>query len=262
MKTAIVTGGSSGIGYYTVDELSKKGIKVYELSRRQVQNQNAVHISCDVTDEEQVKSAVEEIIFKEGTIDILINNAGFGISGAVEFTEEKDAKRLFDVDFFGTDNLCRAVIPYMRKNGGGNIINLSSVAAVVPIPFQTYYSAAKSAVLTYSMALANEVKNFGINVCAVLPGDIKTGFTAAREKSAKGDSEYNGRISRSVSKMEKDEQGGMAPETAAKFISKIALKNHLKASYSIGFLYKCAVVLTKIFPVRLLNSIIGKLYAN
>ena len=112
------------------------------------------------------------------------------------------------------------------------------------------------------MALANEVAPFGITVAAVMPGDIKTGFTAARQKSAVGDEIYNGRISRSVAGMEKDEQGGMAPEVAGRFIAKVALKNCRKPLYTIGFGYRCAVFLTKILPARWLNALIGILYAR
>lgn len=135
------------------------------------------------------------MISEQGRIDILINNAGFGISGAVEFTQTEEAMRLFDVNFFGMVRMTEKVIPYMRENGGGRIVNISSVAAVVPIPFQTYYSASKAAISSYSMALANEVGRFGIRVSAIMPGDISTGFTDARKKITEGDDVYRGSVS-------------------------------------------------------------------
>lgn len=104
---------------------------------------------------------------------MLVNNAGFGISGAVEFTKTEDAKRLFDTNFFGMVNMNRAVVPVMREAGQGRIVNISSVAGQIPIPFQTYYSAAKAATNSYTMALANELRPYGVTVCAVQPGDIK-----------------------------------------------------------------------------------------
>ena len=156
----------------------------------------------------------------------------------------------------------RAVLPLMRRQGGGRIVNLSSVAAPVPIPFQTYYSAGKAAVNSYTMALSNEVKPFGITVCAVMPGDIKTGFTSARQKNIAGDDIYGGRITRSVAGMEKDEQTGMDPAKAGAFIASVALRNSRKPLYTIGFGYKCAVFLTKILPARWLNALIGQLYAK
>lgn len=181
-RIAIVTGGSNGIGKATAKALSLKGYKVYEFSRRGTDYDDIAHVTADVTDEKAVAAAVGEVLSREGRIDLLVNNAGFGISGATEFTSTEDAKRLFDADFFGTFNVIRAVVPAMRKQGGGRIINLSSVASLLSIPYQVFYSAAKASVNTLTLGLANELKPFGISVCAVMPGDVKTGFTAAREK--------------------------------------------------------------------------------
>ena len=261
-KIVMITGGSSGIGLCTAAALRDRGCKVYELSRRDSEVTGITHIKCDVTDEAQVAAAVGQVMAESGRIDILINNAGFGISGAVEFTDTAEAQRLFDVNFFGMVRMNHAVLPLMRQQGGGRIVNLSSVAAPVPIPFQTYYSAGKAAVNSYTMALSNEVKPFGITVCAVMPGDIKTGFTAARQKSIVGDDIYGGRITRSVAGMEKDEQTGMDPAEAGAFIASVALKNSRKPLYTIGIAYKGAVFLTKILPARWLNALIGQLYAK
>ena len=261
-KVVMITGGSSGIGLCTAAALRDRGCKVYELSRRDSEVTGITHIKCDVTDEAQIAAAVGQVMAENGRIDILINNAGFGISGAVEFTDTADVRRLFDVNFFGMVRMNRAVLPLMRRQGGGRIVNLSSVAAPVPIPFQTYYSAGKAAVNSYTMALSNEVKPFGISVCAVMPGDIKTGFTSARQKNIAGDDIYGGRITRSVAGMEKDEQTGMDPAKAGAFIASVALRNSRKPLYTIGFGYKCAVFLTKVLPARWLNALIGQLYAK
>ena len=147
-KTAIVTGGTSGIGKAAALALKNDGWTVYELSRRLTGTEGINHITADITDESGVAAAVEQVVSAEGHIDLVVNNAGFGISGAVEFTDTEDAKRLFDTDFFGMVRINRLIIPIMRKQGGGKIINISSVAAPIPIPFQTYYSAAKAAALT------------------------------------------------------------------------------------------------------------------
>lgn len=260
-KIAVVTGGTSGIGRETALYLAKNGCTVYELSRRAEGVAGLRHISADVTDETSVRRAVEQIVREAGRIDILVNNAGFGISGAVEFTDTEEAKRQFDVNFFGMVRMNRAVIAVMRGQGGGRIVNLSSVAAPVPIPFQTYYSASKAAINSYTMALANELRPFGITVSAVMPGDIHTGFTAARRKVAEGDEIYGGRISRSVRRMEHDEQTGMDPAKAGAFVGRVALKTGHKPLYTIGFAYQAAVLLTKILPARVLNWLIGKIYA-
>lgn len=261
-KIAVVTGGTSGIGRETALYLTQNDCTVYELSRRAEGVEGLRHISADVTDEESVRRAVEQILQEAGRIDILVNNAGFGISGAVEFTDTEEAKRQFDVNFFGMVRMNRAVIAVMRKQGGGRIVNLSSVAAPVPIPFQTYYAASKAAINSYTMALANELRPFGVTVCAVMPGDIHTGFTAARHKVGEGDELYGGRISRSVRRMEHDEQTGMDPAKAGAFVGRVALKGGHKPLYTIGFAYQAAVLLTKILPAQALNWLIGRIYAK
>ena len=217
----------------------------------------------DVTSEDSVRAAVAQVMDAEGRIDILVNNAGFGISGAIEFTSTTDAKSLFDVNFFGMVNMNRAVIPIMRQAGRGRIVNLSSVAAPVPIPFQAYYSATKASVNAYAMALANELRPFGITVCAVMPGDIHTGFTAARRKVSEGDDIYGGRISRSVARMEHDEQTGMDPAKAGAYIAKVALRERSHHPlYAIRADYKFFVFLSKILPAQALNRLIYAIYAK
>ena len=261
-KVAVITGGNSGIGRCAAASLKNAGCTVYDFSRREISANGINHIKTDVTDENCVKASVEQVIEKEGRIDILINCAGFGISGAVEFTETADAKAQFDVNFFGAVNMNKAVIPFMRKEGKGRIVNISSVAAVAHIPFQTYYSASKAALESYTNALANEVRPFGITVTAIQPGDICTEFTGARQKSFDGDDVYEGRISRSVSGMEKDEVKGMSPVIAAEYIAKISLRKNVKPVYAIGAQYKFLSVLCKVFPCSFRNRVVGMLYAK
>ena len=260
MKVAVVTGGSSGIGLGAVKALLNAGCKVYVLSRKDFAFEGVEYISLDVTDETAAGEVINSIIEKEGKIDILINCAGFGISGAVEFTRLEDAKRQLEVNFFGVVNVTKAVLPHMRKAGNGRIVNVSSMAAIAPLPFQAYYSVSKSAVNTYTGALANEVKPFGITCTAVMPGDIKTGFTDAREKTSNGDDVYNGRIARSVARMERDEQTGMDADFAGSYVAKIALKKKVKPLYSIGFTYKALSVLCMILPSNIKSFIIWKMY--
>ena len=262
MKTAIVTGGTSGLGLAAAQTLAEKGLRVYALSRHGAPVPGVTSLACDITDADAVERTVAAIEAEAGRIDLVVNNAGFGISGAVECTTPEEARRLFDVDFFGVVNVNHAVLPRMRRAGGGRIVHVSSVAAPVAIPFQAYYSAAKAAINAYSSALRCEVAPFGIDVCAVMPGDIHTGFTAARRKVAEGDEIYAGRISRSVKRMEHDEQTGMDPAKAGAFVGRVALKTGHKPLYTIGFAYKAAVFLTKVLPAGALNWLIGKIYAS
>ena len=262
-RVAVITGGSSGIGLHAARALRGRGLNVYELSRRAENAEPGVmHLQADVTDEAQVNAAVAEILRREGRIDILINNAGFGISGAIEFTPAQEARRQFDVNFFGMVNMNHAVLPIMRQQGGGRIVNMSSVAAPIAIPFQAYYSASKAAVRTYSLALASEVRPFGIEVCVIMPGDIATGFTAARRKSCDGDDAYQGRIARSVAVMEHDEQTGMSAEYAGQFVARRATQKRAKLICTMGHKYALFVFLMRILPTGLATRIVGKIYAS
>lgn len=262
-KVVLITGGSSGIGLNAALALKKQGCTVYEMSRRaQGANPEILHIQGDVTNEEQAANAVKEVVEREGRLDILINNAGFGISGAVEFTPPSEARHQLDVNFFGMVNMNYAALPVMRRQGFGRIVNMSSVAAPIAIPFQTYYSASKAAVRTYSLALKEEVRPFGIEVCVIMPGDIATGFTAAREKCAEGDDVYGGRITRSVAVMEHDEETGMTAEFAGSFVCKYALKKRAVPVVTMGGKYKLFVFLTRLLPTRLMMYIVGRIYAS
>lgn len=261
-KIALITGGTSGIGRATAQALLEKGYAVYEFSRRAQGLPGTVHMCVDVTAQEQIDAAVAQVIKQAGHIDVVINNAGFGISGAMEFTDVAEAQRQFDVLLFGMMRLNHAVLPHLRRAGGGRIVNLSSVAAVAPIPFQACYSSAKAAVNAYTMALANEVRPFHIQVCCVQPGDIATGFTAARQKNFAGDDVYQGRISRSVAKMERDEKTGMSAQTAGRFVAHVATRRRVKPICTIGFSYRCVHTLIKLIPASVCNRLIGLLYGK
>ena len=257
---AIVTGAGSGIGLSASKALARDGWTVYDFSRTDRAAPNVKHIGCDISDEAQVRAAVSRVIEEQGRIDLLLNNAGFGISGAVEFTRAEEAEKLIRVNQLGADNVTRAVLGTMRAQRGGRILFTSSIAGILPIPFQAWYSVTKAAINAYALALRNEVAPFGVSVCAVMPGDIHTGFTAAREKSAVGDDVYGGRIEKAVSAMEKDEQGGMSPDVAGAYLAKIAGKKRVKPLYAIGAQYKLFAVLAKLLPARLSNWIVGRLY--
>lgn len=261
-RTVLITGGSSGIGRATAVALRDLGCRVYELSRRDTHTPGIVHLTADVTDEPSVQAAVEKIINPEKRIDTLICCAGFGISGAAEMTDPADARRQMDVNLFGTDAVIRAVLPHMRGSGGGRIVCVSSVAGVLPIPFQLWYSVSKSAILSYCLALQNEVRPFSISVCAVLPGDIHTGFTDARVKSAAGDDVYGGRIARSVETMENDERTGWSCERAGLALARVATRRRSRPLVTLGFGYGVAVTAAKLLPRRFTNWLIGRIYAR
>ena len=258
-KIVVVTGATAGIGKAAAELFKARGAKVICLARRTTEEFDC--IPTDVTDRAAVKNAVEKITEKYGRIDILVNNAGMGISGAAESTEDAAVRKIFELNFFGVLNVIREVVPVMRAQGGGVIVNVSSVAAELAIPFQSFYSATKAAVSSLSAALRNELAPFGIKVTAVLPGDVKTDFTASREKNSADDPAYGDRVARSVAAMERDEKNGMSPVVIAKIIVRSALMKHPPVSRVGGWKYVLLVHLARLLPQRLVSFILGKMYA-
>ncbi len=259
-KVIIVTGASSGIGLTVSKYLADQGHHVYGISRSKTHEKNVRSIQADVTNFDQMIEAYQEIYDIEGRIDVLINNAGIGISGSIEDTLTKDVLDLFHVNFVGVFHSTKVALPFMREGKHGKIINISSVASVLSIPFQSFYSSSKAAINAFSNALANEVEPFGIDVCVIMPGDIKTSFTKNRRKNEIINPHYEKRIDRSVAVMEKDEQNGMDPEVLAKVIGKLIKKKKMPLYKTIGFKYKIFVCLEKLLPRGFSNSVVGKIY--
>ncbi len=256
-KTVVVTGGTSGIGLAVCERFAAAGANVVCVARRA--SDKFFSACADVSDEAAVAAAIDGIAERFGRIDVLVCNAGFGISGAAEHTAAEDVKRLFEVNFLGVHNSVRAVLPHMRRCGGGHIVVVSSVAALLPIPYQSYYSASKAAASSFAAALANEVAPFGVKVCAVLPGDVKTGFTSARKKN-EYDGAYAARAARAVSAMERDERGGMPPQAVARVVLRQAGRKAPPPQVVAGAKYKLFALLAKLLPRRLVNYILGRLY--
>ena len=183
-QVILITGASSGFGKITAQMLSEQGHIVYGTSRKPSEDMNQVKmLVVDVTNSFSVCQAVERILLEQGRIDVLINNAGIGIGGALELATEEEVNIQMNTNFFGVVNTCKAVLSSMRKARKGKIINMSSIGGVMGIPYQGFYSASKFAVEGYSEALALEVHPFHIKVCVVEPGDFNTGFTDNRNIS-------------------------------------------------------------------------------
>lgn len=260
IPVAVITGGSNGIGKATAELFAQKGYKVYEISRSGKNTSSVTHITADVTDEGQVAAAFEQVFSAEKRLDILVNNAGMGISGAVEFTELSAAKRIFDVNFFGVFLCSKQAAKYLRQTPGSQIINISSVAAVFSIPYQGFYSATKSAQNSLTLALSSELRRFGIRVNAVMPGDVHTGFTAAREKSEAGREVYGQSINSAVSVMEKDETGGMSPEKIANAVLSVSRKKCTGRLFTAGAKYKLFVLLARFLPTGFVTKAVASMY--
>lgn len=259
-KVLVITGGSSGIGKATAERFAREGWRVFELSRHGESHGGIVHIYCDVTDPVSSRSAIECVLQHTDHIDVLISNAGCGISGSIEFTPPEEAHRQMDVNFFGALNTVQAVLPQMRKQQYGRIIFTSSVAAEVAIPYQAFYSASKAAINSLAMALLNEVREFGISVSCLMPGDVATGFTAARAKSELGVDVYK-HLHHAVANMEHDEQHGMTPEEMASDFWHIANKKYPAPLYVGGASYGLLCFIKRFMPQRFVNWVLNKLYA-
>ena len=274
MRTLIITGGSSGIGKSTASLFAERGWRVFELSRHggeeaKVESRKTatlkdagevVHIYCDVCSEASCKKAIEEVLKQTDHIDVVISNAGYGISGPIEYTKIADAEHQMDVNFMGAVRFTQAVLPQLRRQGYGRIIYTSSVAAQLPVPYQAFYSASKAAINAMALALANEVRNFGISVSVMMPGDVSTGFTDARNKSTAGEEIYRS-AHKAITNMERDERAGMQPEQMARLFYHIATCHSPRPQYVGGFLYRVLCFLDRILPKRLVNWIEHKLYS-
>lgn len=260
MKTLIITGGSSGIGQAAALLFAERGWRVYELSRHGGCEATSVcHIACDVTDPQACEQAVQSVLEAEGHIDVLISNAGMGISGPLEFTSPVDAHRLMDVNVHGTMNIVQAVLPHMRAQHRGRVILVGSVAGVFGIPYQGWYAASKAAVHALAAALRIELREHGISVCCLQPGDVQTGFTAARQKSDAGADIYP-HARRSVEIMEHDEQHGLLPKTIACQLWRLANNRHVNLYYVSGWQYKLLCLANRFVPATIVNRIVGWLY--
>ena len=227
----LVTGASSGFGKVIATQLAAQGHIVYGTSRKAISDvPDFKMLQLDITDPTSVSNAISTILAEQGCIDVLVNNAGMGISGAIELTTEDEIQCQMNTNFIGAVRMCAAVLPFMRKAGQGRIINISSIAGVLAVPYQAFYSASKFAIEGYSEALYQEVKPFGIQVCIVEPGDFQTGFTAQRQmsKTTLSHPYYKEHFAKVMQNVEQSENNCCHPEKLGKTICKL-VNNHQPA---------------------------------
>jgi short-subunit dehydrogenase len=251
-KVVLITGISSGLGKETATYLAEKGYRVYGSSRRTIEHDPKVSlVNMEITDPQSVEYAVNQILQKEGQIDVLINNAGMGISGAVEECSYTEARLQIETNLFGQLYAIQAVLPSMRKRKNGTIINISSVGGVMGLPFQGLYSTSKFAIEGMSETLRMELREFNIHVVLINPGDFSTHFTANRKFIAKAtpESPYHQQFSKTLDVIIKDETGGLKPSVMARKIYAILQKKKPCPRYVIASAeQKLAVILKHILP--------------
>lgn len=258
-----ITGISSGFGLETAKLLSQEGHVVYGTVRREVEPLSRVHyIQLDVRNREAVNKAVNEVVAKEGRIDVLVNNAGMGIGGPLEFATEEEIRLQMDTNFMGLVHCVDAVLPHMRKQGGGRIIALSSIGGLMGLPFQGFYSASKFAIEGYCEALRLEVKQQGIKVVVLRPGDFATGFTGSRKKvNNEAALEAYPIYKTAIEKVEHDENSGLKPIVLAQIISQIIKKKNPRNGYVVAsFEQKLSVFLKRVLPSKWFSKILGSYY--
>lgn len=276
-KVVLITGASSGIGQASAQYLLHKGYQVYGTSRKiqRSPSRNPSNVSqpkstaafpmlqMDVDSEQSVKRGINHILKKEGRIDVVVNNAGFGIAGAVEDTSLKEAQALFETNVWGAFRVCKAVLPIMRDQRSGYLITMSSIAGHIAIPFQGLYSAGKFALEGMTEALRMEVRRFGIHVVLIEPGDCCTHFTVnrCRTKASQKSQTYVQQCNAAVAVMEHDEMHGLAPEKVARVLERIIRNPSPRLRYAVASPpQKLALVLKKVLPSRLFEFLIMKYY--
>src|SRR3954468_15427267 len=260
-KTALVTGASSGIGEATAACLATAGYKVYGTSRRGVEagQRSFAMTPLDVTSGESVDAAVKEVIRLEGRIDLLVNNAGFGVAPAgAEESSIEQARSIFDTNFFGIVRMTRAVVPHMRRQGGGRIINIGSVLGFLPMPYMALYAATKHAIEGYSESLDHELRTRGIRVAVIEPAYTKTQFDAnLLEPDSKLD-EYR-EVRAALGKQMKEVLATADdPRVVADAVLKAASAPRPKLRYAAGALSRRLGLLRRFAPAALIDSGIRK----
>ena len=260
-KIAIVTGASSGIGEATAELLASSGFTVYGTSRRGPNaGQNSFRmIALDVTSEESVEAAINEVIKLEGRIDLLVNNAGFGVApGGAEESSIEQAKAIFDTNFFGIVRTTRAVVPFMRKQGEGRIINIGSVLGFLPAPYMALYAGTKHAVEGYSESLDHELRLRGIRVSVIEPAYTNTQFDANTQQVDSKIPEYDVER-RALNKLVKIAvEGGDDPQVVAKVVLQAANARRPRLRYTAGKLACRMRFLRRFAPEALMDAGIRK----
>jgi NAD(P)-dependent dehydrogenase (short-subunit alcohol dehydrogenase family) len=262
-KVIIVTGASSGLGFAIASYLSQKGNIVYGTSRS-IQNsgQNFKTLAMDVCNADSVKQAVDSVLKEQGRIDVVINNAGLGIAGAVEHLDLNDVQKVFDTNLFGVVRVCQAVLPAMRKNKQGVIVNISSIGSEMGLPYRGAYSASKAALDRITEAMRMEVKKFGISVCTIQPGGIITDINKNRIMSPlPSTSPYKESFERTYQIINASVSQGLSADDFGPVVENIINSKRIKRSYRVGkSKEKLSVIIKKFFPDFVFEKIITNHY--
>lgn len=264
-KIVFITGGSSGIGKSIGNYLSEKGFIVYGTSRNPNNASADVNfklLKLDVTDTVSIQTAISEVISKESRIDVLINNAGVGITGPIEETPDIEIKNAFETNFYGPLNVIKEVLPHMRKQKEGLVLNITSIAGYMGLPYRGLYSASKAALEITTEAYRMEVKQFGIEMATIAPGDFATNIAAGRYHSPELDnSPYKKSYGKTLQMMDDHVSHGENPIEMAKMVFNIINKKQPRVAYKVGSpIQKFSVVLKRILPSKMYEKMLMNHY--
>lgn len=263
-KVVLVTGASSGIGKSIGELLHQKGFVVIGTSRNaaKVQDSKFQLIDLDVRNTESIAQAIQKTIQIAGRIDIVINNAGVGITGPLEEIPTAEIRNNFDINFFGPIEVMKAVLPQMRKQNSGLIINITSIAGYMGLPYRSVYSASKGALELITEALRMEVRSFGIHISNVAPGDFATNIAAGRYHAPlQPESPYRESYARTLSMMDEHVDSGSNPNDMAHAILEIINSDKPRIHYKVGaFMQKFSIVLKRILPDNIYERILMNHY--
>lgn len=259
-KVVLITGGSSGIGKITGLYLSSLGNKVYGTTRslkKYTDFNEFTLLELDVKAPETIQKTIDEILLREGRIDVLINNAGVGITGPIEETPIDEINKVFDTNLNGPIRLIQAVLPQMRKQNSGLIINITSIAGYMGLPFRGIYSATKGSLELVTEALRMETKSQGIHLVNLAPGDFATNIASGRYHApVLQDSPYSA-YARTLESINEDVASAQDPILVAKMVAKIMNKKNPKAHYLVGtFMQRLSVFLKKIVPSNVFEKLL------
>lgn len=256
---ALVTGASSGIGLVTAQALAQAGYRVFGTSRKPMESSRDVTmLVCDVTDDASVRALIEEVMKQAGRIDLVVNNAGIGLLGGAEESSIAQTQHLFDVNVFGVARVVNAVLPVMRRQKRGRIINMSSILGLIPSPFNAFYASTKHAIEGYTESLDHEVRAFGIRALLVQPGVTRTAFEENLTRADQPLPDYAGERIRSESLMRRWVESGDPPQVVADAVVKAATALRPKLRYSAGKQSNQVRSLRRFMPERLVDRILRK----
>ena len=263
-KVVLITGGSSGIGKSIGEYLHHKGFVVYGTSRDPERIQNSVFplLALDVRNVDSIQAAVAKIIADSGRLDIVVNNAGVGITGPLEEIPTEEIKDNFETNFFGPIEVMKAVLPQMRAQKSGLIINVTSIAGYMGLPYRSVYSASKGALELITEALRMEVKSFGIQITNVAPGDFATNIASGRFHAPLiKDSAYQIPYGNTLKMMDEHVDSGSNPNEMAEVVYRIIETKEPRIHYKVGaFLQKFSIVLKRILPDKVYEKMLMNHY--